>query len=103
VGVEANKCCLSESSSIISICYTDVVVACFLNINLEDMEGGSVTELWQSDLEIQSLHQYFDLLKTNIKQYENLKKSGAPDIILKDLIDQQTLLLSKVCEELTKS
>jgi hypothetical protein len=66
------------------------------------MEGESVTELWQSDLGRQSLHQYFDLLKANIKQYENLKKSGASDIILKDLIDQQSLLLSKVCEELTK-
>jgi hypothetical protein len=67
------------------------------------MEGGRVTGPWQSDLGTQSLHQYFDLLKTNIKQYENLKKSGAPDMILKDLIDQQSLLLSKVCEELTKS
>jgi hypothetical protein len=66
------------------------------------MEGESMTELRQSDLGRQSLHQYFDLLKTNIKQYENLKKSGASDIILKDLIDQQSLLLSKVCEELTK-
>jgi hypothetical protein len=75
-----------------------------MNIALRQ-KTGCTTELRQPDFGIQSLRQCLYLIETSVNRYEDLKKSGASDVVLyaeKGLIARQLLFLSKVSVELGK-